>query len=87
MNRVVGATVCLGAVLLNQFLVVSCPLQNVSELLTGNKLMMKVLFLIVGGGVLLFYTASSFLGWELANSGSRSRLGTPFFYSGFRGGK
>jgi len=49
--------------------------------------MWKALFLIFGGGVLLFYVTSSFLGWELANSGSRSRLGTPFFYSGFRGGK
>jgi len=49
--------------------------------------MLKALFLIFGGGVILFYAMSSMFGWELANSGSKSRLGTPFFYSGFRGGK
>ena len=34
-----------------------------------------------------FYGAASWFGWELANAGSHSRLGVPFFYSGFRGGK
>ncbi len=34
------------------------------------------------------YTTSSWLGWEFANSGkSRSFLGVPFIYTGFRGGK
>jgi hypothetical protein len=49
--------------------------------------MWKALFLIFGGSILLLYVLSSFLGWEFANAGSKSRLGTPFFYSGFRGGK
>jgi hypothetical protein len=50
--------------------------------------MLRTLFLIFGIGVVLLYGISSFLGWELANAGSRSRLGTPFFYGGgFRGGK
>lgn len=49
--------------------------------------MLKALFLIFSGGIFLFYAASSWFGWELANSGSRSRLGVPFIYTGFRGGK
>jgi len=49
--------------------------------------MLKKLYMVFGIGVLGFYGAASWLGWELANSGSKSRLGTPFFYSGFRGGK
>jgi hypothetical protein len=49
--------------------------------------MLRKLFLIFGFGVVLIYATSSSLGWELANSGSRSRLGMPFFYGGFRGGK
>ncbi len=49
--------------------------------------MIKALFLIFGIGVILFYASSSWFGWELANSGSRSRLGVPFIYGGFRGGK
>ena len=47
----------------------------------------KVLYMMFGGGILLFYAASSWMGWEIANSGSKSRLGVPFIYSGFRGGK
>ncbi|MDQ3711823.1 MAG: hypothetical protein M3388_06355 [Acidobacteriota bacterium] len=47
----------------------------------------KALFLTFGGGIILFYLLSSSFGWELANSGSRSRLGVPFIYTGFRGGK
>lgn len=44
--------------------------------------------MIFGLGVVLLYGISAFLGWELANSGSKSRLGVPFIYSGgFRGGK
>ncbi len=49
--------------------------------------MLKKLYLVFGAGVLLAYASSAWFGWELANSGSKSRLGTPFFYSGFRGGK
>jgi len=49
--------------------------------------MLKILYLIFGIGVILLYAASSWYGWEVANSGRNSRLGTPFFYGGFRGGK
>ena len=49
--------------------------------------MLKKLYMVFGGGVLLLYVSAAWFGWELANSGSKSRLGTPFFYSGFRGGK
>jgi hypothetical protein len=58
------------------------------DLLTTNKTMFKTLFLIFGIGVVLTYSMASMFGWEFANAGSRSRLGTPFFYGGgFRGGK
>jgi hypothetical protein len=50
-------------------------------------LMLKKLYLVFGMGVLVLYAASAWFGWELANSGSRSRLGVPFIYTGFRGGK
>lgn len=49
--------------------------------------MFRKLYLVFGMGVLLLYSTAAWFGWELANSGSKSRLGTPFFYSGFRGGK
>jgi len=49
--------------------------------------MLKTLYAIFAIGVLLAYSASAWFGWELANSGSRSRLGMPFIYTGFRGGK
>jgi hypothetical protein len=49
--------------------------------------MFKKLYMVFGLGVLALYAVGSFLGWELANAGSKSRLGVPFFYSGFRGGK
>lgn len=49
--------------------------------------MLKKLYFVLGMGVVTLYTAGAWFGWELANSGSHSRLGTPFFYSGFRGGK
>jgi len=49
--------------------------------------MLKILFLIFSGAVLLLYLSSSWFGWEIANSGKNSRFGTPFFYGGFRGGK
>jgi len=49
--------------------------------------MLKKLYLVFAIGVLTFYSAAAWFGWELANSGSRSRLGVPFIYTGFRGGK
>ena len=47
----------------------------------------KIIFFTFGAAVLLFYIGSSWFGWEIANSGSNSRLGLPFIYGGFRGGK
>ncbi len=49
--------------------------------------MLKKLYIVFGMGVLVLYGAAALFGWELANSGSRSRLGVPFIYTGFRGGK
>jgi hypothetical protein len=49
--------------------------------------MFKTIYIIIAVGVLLLYSAATWFGWELANSGSNSRLGVPFIYTGFRGGK
>jgi uncharacterized membrane protein len=49
--------------------------------------MFKALYLIFGVVVLVLYASAAWFGWEIANSGSKSRLGVPFIYSGFRGGK
>lgn len=49
--------------------------------------MLKKLYMLFGIGVLMLYSTASWFGWEVANSGSRSRLGIPFIYTGFRGGK
>ena len=49
--------------------------------------MMKGLTLAFGIGVVLIYTTATWFGWEIANSGKNSRLGVPFIYTGFRGGK
>ena len=49
--------------------------------------MLKKLYLVAALGVVGIYAVASWSGWELANSGSHSRLGVPFFYSGFHGGK
>ena len=49
--------------------------------------MLKILYMIFAVAVLVTYTAAAWFGWEIANSGSRSRLGVPFIYTGFRGGK
>jgi hypothetical protein len=49
--------------------------------------MFKTLYMIFAVVVLVGDTAAAWFGWELANSGSRSRLGMPFIYTGFRGGK
>ncbi len=49
--------------------------------------MRKILYTIFACVVIVFYAASAWFGWEIANSGSKSRLGVPFIYTGFRGGK
>ena len=49
--------------------------------------MFKKIYMVLGIGVIAFYAVASMLGWEIANSSSRSHFGTPFFYTGFRGGK
>ncbi len=49
--------------------------------------MFKILTLFFGMGVVLLYSTAAWFGWEVANAGSKSRLGVPFIYSGFRGGK
>jgi hypothetical protein len=49
--------------------------------------MWKKLYMVFGVGVLLFYSMSAWFGWEIANSGTHSHFGVPFFYSGFHGGK
>lgn len=49
--------------------------------------MFKKLYLVFGIGVLFLYAAATWFGWEMANSGAKSRLGVPFIYTGFRGGK
>jgi hypothetical protein len=49
--------------------------------------MLKKLYFVFGMAVLVLYASAAWFGWELANSGSRSRLGVPFIYTGFRGGK
>ena len=50
--------------------------------------MLRKIYYIFGIGVILAYTTSSWLGWEIFNSGKyRSTLGIPFISSGYRGGK
>lgn len=49
--------------------------------------MLKIIYAVFAIGVLGFYSTAAWFGWELANSGSRSPLGVPFIYTGFRGGK
>jgi hypothetical protein len=49
--------------------------------------MFKKIYMGIGMGVLLLYTAGTWMGWEFANGGSRSSFGVPFIYTGFRGGK
>jgi hypothetical protein len=49
--------------------------------------MLKTLYLIFGMGVILLYLASSWFGWEFANSGRNSYFRAPFFFGGYRGGK
>jgi hypothetical protein len=98
LNRNAGAKVCLAgefesseSEFVDEIKIVSIFLlkKNLNKGTTNfsEKFMLKTLFLIFGIGVILIYLASSWFGWEFANSGSRSRLGTPFIYGGFRGGK
>jgi len=47
----------------------------------------KSLYIGFALAILIGYTAAGWFGWEVANSGSRSRLGMPFIYNGFHGGK
>ena len=49
--------------------------------------MIKIIYSVFAIGVLGFYSTAAMFGWEIANSGSRSRMGVPFIYTGFRGGK
>jgi hypothetical protein len=49
--------------------------------------MFKAIYMIIAVGVLLAYGTAAWFGWEFANAGSNSRLGMPFIYNGFRGGK
>lgn len=49
--------------------------------------MMRIIYVIFAVCVLGGYALSAWFGWEMANAGSKSRLGVPFIYTGFRGGK
>ncbi|HEV7642338.1 MAG TPA: hypothetical protein VGO50_00225 [Pyrinomonadaceae bacterium] len=49
--------------------------------------MFRKIYMVLGTGLILLYMTASWFGWEFANSGRSSRFGTPFFYTGFRGGK
>jgi len=49
--------------------------------------MLKAVYMVLAFAILLAYASAAWFGWEFANSGSKSRLGIPFIYTGFRGGK
>jgi hypothetical protein len=49
--------------------------------------MLKILYIVFSAAVIFLYTTGAWFGWEIANSGSHSRLGMPFIYTGFHGGK
>jgi hypothetical protein len=49
--------------------------------------MLKAIYMILAVGVLIAYATASWFGCEFANAGSNSRLGMPFIYNGFHGGK
>jgi hypothetical protein len=55
--------------------------------LTIKKIMFRKLYVAFGIGVVLIYMTLSWFGLEFANSGTKSSLGVPFIYTGFRGGK
>jgi hypothetical protein len=52
-----------------------------------GKNIFKAGYMLFAAVILIGYAAASWFGWEVANSGSKSRLGIPFIYTGFRGGK
>ena len=49
--------------------------------------MFKILYLVLGVGIIGLYLTSSMLGWEFASSGSKSMFGRMPFVGGYRGGK
>jgi hypothetical protein len=49
--------------------------------------MFKAIYMIFAIAVIAAYATASWFGWEFANAGSNSRLGMPFIYNGFHGGK
>jgi hypothetical protein len=49
--------------------------------------MFRKIYMVLGTGLIALYAMASLMGWEFANSSNRSHFGTPFFYTGFRGGK
>ncbi|MCO6511299.1 MAG: hypothetical protein J5I65_10965 [Aridibacter famidurans] len=50
--------------------------------------MLRKIYYAFALGVILLYSTSAWLGWEFWNAGqSRSFLGVPFIYTGYRGGK
>ena len=92
LNRAAGAKVCFGRAVRSYRVEVRVSVTELikPEIQTLNlkfNIMLKTIYIIFGTGVILFYMASSWFGWEIANSGSSSRFGMPFIYTGFRGGK
>ena len=53
----------------------------------GERIMFKAIYMVLAIAVIAFYATASWFGWEFANAGSNSRLGMPFIYNGFHGGK
>ena len=49
--------------------------------------MFKILYIVLGVGIVGFYLTSSMFGWEFAASGRNSMFGRMPFVSGYRGGK
>lgn len=49
--------------------------------------MFKILYLVLGVGIIGFYMSSSWFGWEFAGSGRSSMFGRMPFITGYRGGK
>jgi hypothetical protein len=48
--------------------------------------MFRKLYTVFAVGVIGFYAITSFMGWELTGSNTRSGFGVPFI-GGYRGGK
>lgn len=49
--------------------------------------MFRILYLVLGVGIIGLYLGSSWFGWEFAASGRNSMFGRMPFISGYRGGK